>query len=82
MQNDGNGYYIKYLDEKFCNLVDDNSVIIIYCKMLDKIDDDMNIEIKDDDLDEEIYFRILVIFILLFYYVINWYLYYFLFFNQ
>lgn len=81
MQNDGNGHYTKYSDEKPRNSADDNSVIITYRKMSDKTDDDMNTETKDDDLDEEIYLRTLVILISSFYHTINWHLHYFLLFN-
>lgn len=82
MQNDGNGHHTKYSDEKPRNSADDNSVIITYRKMAD---DDMNTETKDtetdDDLDEEIYLRTLVILISSFYHAINWHLHYFLLFN-
>lgn len=85
MQNDGNGHHTKYSDEKPRNSADDNSVIITYRKMSDKTDDDMNTETKDtetdDDLDEEIYLRTLVILISSFYHAINWHLHYFLLFN-
>lgn len=78
MQNDGNGHHTKYSDEKPRNSADDNSVIITYRKMAD---DDMNTETKDDDLDDEIYLRTLVILISSFYHAINWHLHYFLLFN-
>lgn len=68
MQNEGNGHHTNYTDDKTRNSADDNSVVIAYRKMSKKAaDNNMNTETKDtetdDNLDEEIYLRTLVIFI-------------------